>query len=129
LTKKELLDVNRIVMAVNPNEMDGIIDRLTLLNERELTEVTNRVFEVFAKKFENSGDVGQRYVLVRSSFEKGEDKEPYLEFLGVPSEPYLGYVQDGAYESGGCPTCGVIVACVDKLATCPVCGTTKVEFT
>jgi rubrerythrin len=116
-------------MAVTLNEMDEIIDRLTLLNERELIEVMNRAFHVFAKKFEAAGDVGVRYVLAQSSFEKGEDTEPYIEFLGVPSESYLGYIQDAAYENGGCPTCGVIVACVDKLATCPICGTTGVECT
>jgi hypothetical protein len=116
-------------MAMSSNEISKVVDCLTSLNERELIEVLNRVFEGFAKRFDVSGDVGNRYALASSSFEKGEDQEPYVEFLGSPSEPYLGYVQDGAYENGGCPTCGVTVACVDKLATCPVCGTIKVECT
>jgi len=116
-------------MAVTLNEADEIVDRLTSLNERELIEVMSRAFDVFAKKLEASGDIGVRYVLVQSSFQKGEDKEPYLEFLGMPSEHYLGYLQDTACENGGCPTCGVIVACVDKLATCPVCGTKGVQCT
>lgn len=103
--------------------------QLTSLNERELIEVMVHVFEAFANRFQVSGDIGARYVLAKSSFNKNEDEEPYIEFLGVPSEPYLGYVQDEAFENGSCPTCGVIVACIDKLATCPVCGTMGVQCT
>lgn len=111
------------------NDIDSTVAHLSSLTERELIEVLSRVFSEYAKKFDASEDRGDRYVLVRSSFEKGEDAEPYLQFMGLPSERYLGYDQDAAYENGGCPTCGVTVACVDKLATCPVCGTTGVECT
>lgn len=116
-------------MAATLNEMDEIVDRLASLNERELIEVMSRAFAIFGRKFEAAGEIGVRYVLAQSSFENGEDKEPYIEFFGTPSAPYLGYVQDVARENGGCPTCGVIVACVDKLATCPVCGTAGVQCT
>lgn len=89
----------------------------------------SRVFGAFAQQFDASGDIGQRYALARSSFEKGEDKEPYVHFLGVPSEMYWQQSNDEALDYGKCPTCGVTVACVNKLATCPVYGTTGVECT
>lgn len=118
-------------MAV-PKELDDLVSRLTALNERELIDTLNRAFEVLGKRSDGNGPnptSGVRYCLVQTVFEKGEDDEPYVEFLGVPSEPYLAQPWDEALESGGCPTCGVIVACTDKLATCPVCGTRKVECT
>ena len=116
-------------MAMNRTDVERTVAQLSALNERELIEVLGRVFDAFAKKFDAAGEVGDRYSLVWSSFEKGEDKEPDLHFLGVPSQTYLQQPNDEAVDYGGCPTCGVTVACVDKLATCPVCGTTNVECT
>lgn len=119
-------------MAINPVEIDKIVAQLTALNERELTDTLNRVFEVFAKRFDGEGmnpDFGSRYCLVRTSFVKGEDDEPYVKFLAERSEPYWTEPWDEALDSGRCPTCGVLVACTDKLAICPVCGTKRVECT
>ena len=116
-------------MAMNETDVERTVAQLSGLNERELIEVLSRVFDVFAKKFDAAGEVGDRYSLVWSSFEKGVDKEPYVEFLGVPSRRYRLEPNDEALDNGECPTCGVTVACVDKLATCPVCGTADVECT
>lgn len=119
-------------MAIMPNEIQQVVMQLLKLNERELIEILNQVFEVHARRFDGNGmnpDFGDRYALVKSHFIKGEDQEPYVQFLSIPSEPYLSRPHDEALESGGCPTCGVSLACTDKLATCPVCDTTRVECT
>lgn len=119
-------------MALTPDQINTMVLQLLALNERELTEVLNRTFKVHARKFDGEGmnpDFGDRYALVKSHFVTGEDEEPYIQFLCSPSEPYLLEPHDEALESGGCPTCGVSVACTDKLATCPVCGTKGIECT
>lgn len=117
---------------MTPREIDDIVAQLTGLNERELIDVLSNVFDVFASRFDGNGmnpDFGDRYALVRTSFIKDESDEPYVEVLCRPSEPYLLVPHDEALESGRCPTCGVLVACTDKLATCAVCGTKRIECT
>ncbi|HEY8025825.1 MAG TPA: hypothetical protein VIF60_14755 [Burkholderiaceae bacterium] len=119
-------------MVMISEAMDNIVSQLTALNEREFVEILNRVFDVFAKKFDGEGmnpDFGDRYALVRTSFIKGESDEPYVEILCRPSKAYLLTPHDEAIETGRCPTCGVLVACTDKLATCSVCGTERIECT
>lgn len=116
-------------MAITSTEIDKVVELLSGLRERELVEILSRVFDNFSQKFAASDDFGDRYALVRSSFEKGEDKEPYIHFLGLPSEMYWQQSNDEALDYGRCPTCSVTVACVNKLATCPVCGTTGVQCT
>jgi hypothetical protein len=119
-------------MAMTSKEIDDVVARLTALNERELIDVLGFAFDVFAAKFDSNGmnpDFGDRYALVRTSFIKGESDEPYVAVLCRPSEPYLLAPHDEALETGRCPTCGVLVACTDKLATCAVCGTKRIECT
>lgn len=114
------------------DEINSIVTQLTALNERELIDVLNKVFEVFGDKFDReeiNPDFGDRYALVRTNFSKEDPAEPYITVLCVPSEPFLLSPHDEAIESGRCPTCGVFVVCTDKLATCPICGTTHIECT
>lgn len=117
---------------MTPEEIENTVAQLTTLNERELIEVLSRVFDVFAQRFDGLGInpyFGDRYALLRSSFVAEESDEPFSQVLCLPSEPYLLKPHDDAIESGRCPTCGTLVACTDKLATCAVCGTKRVECT
>lgn len=110
-------------------DQDRLVADLQALSERELIEVLTKLFELHARRFDSTEDRGKRYVLAISHFEKGEDAEPYIHFCGVPSAMYWTENRDEALDHGTCPTCGVEVTCVNKLATCPVCGTTGVECT
>lgn len=69
------------------------VAQLSALNERELIEVLSRVFGAFAQQFDASGDIGQRYALARSSFEKGRGQGTVCSLPGCAERDVLAAIE------------------------------------
>lgn len=111
-------------------ENEAIIHYLIQLKEAELLALLMHVFHLRGNQTINE-NWRHNWMIVKHYDELRKGSTTYFvpesldgdypgPALGLPASG--NYDEDGFYQSGGCPECGLWVACTEKLAICPYCG-------
>lgn len=93
---------------------DEVVEALRAMSRRELLEVVHEALQAFDHD-------GYRLRVAESYLPEPFQPPPDVEFFALPAQGHERPGVDELYQQGMCDKCGTRVACVSKLACCPIC--------
>lgn len=107
-------------------DLRDVIAEIASMNEQELIDIIYVILGDLQKKL-NSNEF--KYAFIKSYFDEKWGEPVHIEFLAIPGRLYWTNLNDGAYDTGVCPVCDILIACANKIAICPICGFNEVQCT